>query len=83
MGQNLKWWHDESKRARNSWHQGGVKRIPENATLALCSTQFFKGVNDDGDEIKCGYKFLKFVVMGHRGSGMNKLESSDPRIKTM
>ena len=59
------------------------KRIPENATLALCSTQFFKGVNDDGDEVKCGYKFLKFVVMGHRGSGMNMLESSDPRIKTM
>ncbi len=41
------------------------------------------GVNDDGDEVKCGYKFPKFVVMGHRGSGMNMLESSDPRMKTI
>ncbi|GMY26602.1 glycerophosphodiester phosphodiesterase GDPD1, chloroplastic-like isoform X1 [Fagus crenata] len=60
-----------------------LDQVPENATLALCSTRFFKGVNDDGDEVKCGYKFPKFVVMGHRGSGMNMLESSDPRMKTI
>ncbi|CAN1838280.1 Glycerophosphodiester phosphodiesterase GDPD3 [Linum perenne] len=31
----------------------------------------------------CGYKFPKFVVMGHRGSGMNMLQSSDSRMKSI
>ncbi|CAN0929182.1 Glycerophosphodiester phosphodiesterase GDPD1, chloroplastic [Linum grandiflorum] len=29
------------------------------------------------------YRFPKFVVMGHRGSGMNMLQSSDPRMKSI
>ncbi|XP_021745649.1 glycerophosphodiester phosphodiesterase GDPD1, chloroplastic-like isoform X1 [Chenopodium quinoa] len=31
---------------------------------------------------KKSYKVGKFVVMGHRGSGMNILQSSDPKMKT-
>jgi glycerophosphodiester phosphodiesterase len=42
------------------------------------------GVNDDdGDPVKCGYEFSpNFMVMGHRGFGMNMLQSSDPRMKS-
>lgn len=42
-----------------------------------------EGVNDDdGDEVQCGYEFSKFTVMGHRGFGMNMLQSSVPRMKS-
>lgn len=41
------------------------------------------GVNDDdGEEVKCGYEFSNFMVMGHRGCGMNMVQSSDPRMKS-
>lgn len=43
----------------------------------------YTGVNEDGDEAKSGFKFQKFVAMGHRGSGMNMLQSSDQRMKTI
>ncbi|XVE50058.1 hypothetical protein DITRI_Ditri01bG0131100 [Diplodiscus trichospermus] len=55
-----------------------LDQVPENAALALCSTRFRTGISDD--EIRT-YKFPKFLVMGHRGSGMNKLQSPDPRMK--
>ncbi|OMO99561.1 Glycerophosphoryl diester phosphodiesterase [Corchorus olitorius] len=58
-----------------------LDQVPENAALALCSTRFSTGVNED--EEKSGYKFEKFVVMGHRGSGMNMLQSADPRMKSI
>ncbi|XVE92670.1 hypothetical protein REPUB_Repub01dG0119600 [Reevesia pubescens] len=57
-----------------------LDQVPENAALALCSTRFRTGNNDD--EI-CEYKFPKFLVIGHRGSGMNMLQSPDPRIKSI
>ena len=42
------------------------------------------GVNDDGDdEVKFGYSLPKFMVIGHRGSGMNILQSCDPRMKSI
>jgi len=42
------------------------------------------GVNDDGDdEVKFGYNLPKFMVIGHRGSGMNILQSCDPRMKSI
>lgn len=40
-------------------------------------------MNGEGEEIKKGYNFGKFVVMGHRGSGMNMLQSSDGRMKSI
>ncbi|XP_061359773.1 glycerophosphodiester phosphodiesterase GDPD1, chloroplastic-like isoform X2 [Gastrolobium bilobum] len=42
--------------------------VPENASLALCSTRFSNG---------------KFVVIGHRGNGMNVLQSSDRRMRAI
>ncbi|XWS68786.1 hypothetical protein CRYUN_Cryun04dG0122200 [Craigia yunnanensis] len=57
-----------------------LDQVPENAAFALCSTLFDTGVNED--EI-CAYKFPKFLVMGHRGSGMNMLQSPDPRMKSI
>ncbi|XP_062149941.1 glycerophosphodiester phosphodiesterase GDPD1, chloroplastic-like isoform X2 [Alnus glutinosa] len=62
-----------------------VHQVPDNnAAFSLSSTQFLKGVNDDdGDQVKCGYEFSpNFMVMGHRGFGMNMLQSSDPRMKS-
>lgn len=61
-----------------------LHQVPENSTLALCSSRLFKGVNDDGDdEVKFGYNLPKFMVIGHRGSGMNILQSCDPRMKSI
>ncbi|XP_059447822.1 glycerophosphodiester phosphodiesterase GDPD1, chloroplastic-like isoform X1 [Corylus avellana] len=59
-----------------------LDQFADNAELALSSTQFFKGVNDHGgEEGKCGYEFSKFTVMGHRGCGMNMVQSSVPRME--
>ncbi|XP_050371881.1 glycerophosphodiester phosphodiesterase GDPD3-like isoform X2 [Argentina anserina] len=55
-----------------------------NAALALIKAPWSaQGVNDHGEgvEAKCGFKWPKFVVMGHRGSGMNMLQSPDDRMK--
>ncbi|GAY36796.1 hypothetical protein CUMW_024610 [Citrus unshiu] len=61
-----------------------LDQVPGNVTLNyLHSPRVCKGVNEDGDETKSGYKFPKFVVMGHRGSGMNMLQSSDQRMKSI
>ena len=40
-------------------------------------------MKDEGEETKWGYKWPKFVVMGHRGSGMNMLQSSDAKLKSI
>ncbi|XP_048502544.1 glycerophosphodiester phosphodiesterase GDPD1, chloroplastic isoform X2 [Beta vulgaris subsp. vulgaris] len=45
--------------------------VPENATI-LSSTYISSG---------CAGKSRKFMVMGHRGSGMNIMQSSDPQMK--
>ncbi|XP_059447811.1 glycerophosphodiester phosphodiesterase GDPD1, chloroplastic-like isoform X2 [Corylus avellana] len=59
-----------------------LDQFADNAELALSSTQFFKGVTDHGgEEGKCGYEFSKFTVMGHRGCGMNMVQSSVPRME--
>ncbi|KAK8492625.1 hypothetical protein V6N11_030847 [Hibiscus sabdariffa] len=57
-----------------------LDQVPENAALALCYSRFRAGVN--GEET-CKCKIPKFLVMGHRGSGMNMLQSSDPRMKSI
>ncbi|GKU92838.1 hypothetical protein SLEP1_g6510 [Rubroshorea leprosula] len=59
-----------------------LDQVPGNAALSVRSPQFSKCVNEDENE-KCGYKFPKFVVIGHRGSGMNMLQSSDGRMKSI
>ncbi|KAJ8432269.1 hypothetical protein Cgig2_028531 [Carnegiea gigantea] len=47
--------------------------IPDNAAFL-----FTPPLSSDGVE---GDKLRKFIVVGHRGSGMNMLQSSDPRMK--
>ncbi|XXG78358.1 hypothetical protein AAC387_Pa08g2315 [Persea americana] len=55
--------------------------IQENASLALSSstTQFSTG---DGG-VRVPYKPARFSVIGHRGSGMNKLGSADRRMRAI
>lgn len=57
-----------------------LDQVPENAALALCSTRFRAGVNDDKI---CECNIPKFLVVGHRGNGMNMLQSPDPRMKSI
>ncbi|KAH9774160.1 glycerophosphodiester phosphodiesterase GDPD1 [Citrus sinensis] len=54
-----------------------LDQVPGNVTLNYLHSP------RDCDETKSGYKFPKFVVMGHRGSGMNMLQSSDQRMKSI
>ncbi|XP_057982615.1 glycerophosphodiester phosphodiesterase GDPD1, chloroplastic-like [Malania oleifera] len=56
-----------------------LDQIPENASLALYSTRFSKGV----DIGRSSFKVPKFLVIGHRGNGMNKLQSPDRRMKAI
>ncbi|XP_015881656.3 glycerophosphodiester phosphodiesterase GDPD1, chloroplastic [Ziziphus jujuba] len=61
-----------------------LDQVQENAALALFRSSCLSvGVNGEGEEIKKGYNLGKFVVMGHRGSGMNMLQSSDGRMKSI
>ncbi|KAF7129561.1 hypothetical protein RHSIM_Rhsim10G0003500 [Rhododendron simsii] len=56
-----------------------LDQVTENASLSLYSTRFPKGM--DVSSCRTGYKIPKFLVLGHRGSGMNILQSSDRRMK--
>ncbi|XP_019183913.1 PREDICTED: glycerophosphodiester phosphodiesterase GDPD1, chloroplastic-like [Ipomoea nil] len=51
-------------------------QVPENASL--CSTRFPQGVEMGRGG---GLRPAKFVVIGHRGNGMNVLQSPDRRMK--
>ena len=55
-----------------------LDQVPENAaSLALYATRLSTGV----DVSKNGKSFPKFTVIGHRGHGMNMLQSTDRRMK--
>ncbi|XP_058179908.1 glycerophosphodiester phosphodiesterase GDPD2-like [Rhododendron vialii] len=56
-----------------------LDQVPETTTSlsSLFSPRFSKGV----DVGRIGVKPPKFLVVGHRGSGMNSLQSSDRRMK--
>ncbi|KAA8548266.1 hypothetical protein F0562_004473 [Nyssa sinensis] len=56
-----------------------LDQVPENASLALYSTRFSKGV----DVGRSSFRIPKFLVIGHRGNGMNMLQSSDWRMKAV
>ncbi|TQE05057.1 hypothetical protein C1H46_009349 [Malus baccata] len=61
-----------------------LDQVTENAAaLAVYSPWLAQGVKDEGEETKWGYKWPKFVVMGHRGSGMNMLQSSDAKLHSL
>ncbi|XP_058093052.1 glycerophosphodiester phosphodiesterase GDPD2-like isoform X2 [Magnolia sinica] len=53
--------------------------MPENAVRALSSPRFPRGP----DGVKASFKPPKFVVIGHRGNGMNMLYSADRRMKAI
>ncbi|CAL5325462.1 unnamed protein product [Camellia sinensis] len=57
-----------------------LDHVPENASLALYPTRFSNAGVDVG---RGGFKIPKFVVIGHRGSGMNVLHTSDRRMKAI
>ncbi|GMH06873.1 hypothetical protein Nepgr_008713 [Nepenthes gracilis] len=56
-----------------------LDQVPENASVALYSSCFPKGVEVG----RSAFKAPKFLVIGHRGNGMNKLQSSDRRTKAV
>ncbi|XP_044466952.1 glycerophosphodiester phosphodiesterase GDPD1, chloroplastic-like [Mangifera indica] len=60
-----------------------LDQVPENASLSLFSAPFSAGVmmNDGNDT--ASFKIPKFLVVGHRGHGMNVLQSSDKRMKAI
>jgi len=58
-----------------------LDQVPENASLSLYSTRFPNGM--DVSSIRTGFKVPKFLVIGHRGSGMNILHSSDRKMKAL
>ncbi|KAH7850826.1 hypothetical protein Vadar_003464 [Vaccinium darrowii] len=58
-------------------HVADVPNLDQVSLPPLYSTRFSKGV----DVERIGAKSPKFLVLGHRGSGMNMLQSSDRRMK--
>ncbi|XP_042015217.1 glycerophosphodiester phosphodiesterase GDPD1, chloroplastic-like [Salvia splendens] len=54
--------------------------VPDNASFALYATRFSKGVET---ERATSFKVPKFLVIGHRGNGMNMLQSADLRMKAV
>ncbi|KGN58145.1 glycerophosphodiester phosphodiesterase GDPD1, chloroplastic [Cucumis sativus] len=56
-----------------------LDQVPANASLALYSNRFSKGV-EFGQK---AFRASKFLVIGHRGSGMNALQSSDRRMRAI
>ncbi|EOY02878.1 Senescence-related gene 3 isoform 1 [Theobroma cacao] len=57
-----------------------LDQVPENASLSLYSTRFSKGLQLNR---ATSFRIPKFLVIGHRGHGMNMLQSSDSRMKAI
>ncbi|KAJ6777007.1 GLYCEROPHOSPHORYL DIESTER PHOSPHODIESTERASE [Salix koriyanagi] len=57
-----------------------LDHVPENASLSLYSTRFSKGAELNREAAS---KTPKFLVIGHRGNGMNILQSTDRRMKAI
>ncbi|KAK4483240.1 hypothetical protein RD792_010424 [Penstemon davidsonii] len=57
-----------------------LDQVPENASLSHYSPRFSKGVEVGRST---SFKAPKFLVIGHRGNGMNMLHSSDSRMKSI
>ncbi|PRQ39826.1 putative glycerophosphodiester phosphodiesterase [Rosa chinensis] len=57
-------------------------QVQEYPTLPFfCSPLMTQGGNDESEERKCRHKWPKLVLIGHRGNGMNMLQSSDIRMR--
>ncbi|KAG6400664.1 hypothetical protein SASPL_137505 [Salvia splendens] len=61
--------------------------VPDNASFALYATRFSKdaafGIEGVETERATSFKVPKFLVIGHRGNGMNMLQSADLRMKAV
>ncbi|KAL5864545.1 hypothetical protein ACOSQ3_002059 [Xanthoceras sorbifolium] len=57
-----------------------LDQVPENASLTLNSTRFSAVVEMNR---AASFKVPKFLVIGHRGNGMNLLQSSDKRMRDL
>ncbi|CAA0824611.1 Glycerophosphodiester phosphodiesterase GDPD1-chloroplastic [Striga hermonthica] len=57
-----------------------LDHVPDNASLSLCSPRFPGGVGVGRATL---FKEPKFLLIGHRGNGMNALQSSDLRMKAV
>ncbi|CAN1295829.1 Glycerophosphodiester phosphodiesterase GDPD1, chloroplastic [Linum perenne] len=61
--------------------------VPDNAaaSFSLFSPRFSSGLEMNKISTKGGgaYRFPKFLVVGHRGHGMNNFQSVDPRMKAI
>ncbi|XP_074275184.1 glycerophosphodiester phosphodiesterase GDPD1, chloroplastic-like [Silene latifolia] len=57
-----------------------LDHVQENASLSHFSPRLAKGVEMEN---RSSFKGSKFMVIGHRGNGMNRLQSSDPRMKAV
>ncbi|XP_031271470.1 glycerophosphodiester phosphodiesterase GDPD1, chloroplastic [Pistacia vera] len=61
-----------------------LDQVPENASLTLFSSRFSTGVEmNNNNNNRASFKIPKFLVVGHRGHGMNVLQSSDKRMKAI
>ncbi|GAV92360.1 GDPD domain-containing protein, partial [Cephalotus follicularis] len=56
-----------------------LDQVPQNASLSLYPTRFCTGLEVN----KTGFRIPKFVVIGHRGQGMNQLQSTDLRMRAI
>ncbi|XP_068667483.1 glycerophosphodiester phosphodiesterase GDPD1, chloroplastic-like [Aristolochia californica] len=56
-----------------------LDQVLENAALSLSSSKSYSGV----EGVRTTFKSPKFLVIGHRGSGMNMLYSPDRRMKAI
>ncbi|XP_023530921.1 glycerophosphodiester phosphodiesterase GDPD1, chloroplastic-like [Cucurbita pepo subsp. pepo] len=56
-----------------------IDQVPDNALLAICPNRVSKGVELGGN----AFRASKFLVIGHRGNGMNTLQSSDRRMRAI
>ncbi|KAK4477299.1 hypothetical protein RD792_016514 [Penstemon davidsonii] len=57
-----------------------LDQVQENASLSLYSSRLSKGVEVGRT---ASFKAPKFLVIGHRGNGMNMLQSSDSKMKAI
>ncbi|KAL5724434.1 glycerophosphodiester phosphodiesterase [Ranunculus cassubicifolius] len=66
----------------NVLHHPGIDNVCENASFTLYSTpQLISKDKDYG--LSSSLKTPKFALIGHRGNGMNKMTSPDPRMKAV
>ncbi|XAR52036.1 Glycerophosphodiester phosphodiesterase [Bertholletia excelsa] len=56
-----------------------IDQVPDNPSFSAYSAS----LSEDVDVGRAGFKIPKFLVVGHRGSGMNILQSTDRRMKAI